>query len=64
MDDVPNDVRPARLAQAEVGIGKARGREPRLELSGTELKRARRVILDSLRNRPQAVTSQEASATR
>jgi 4-hydroxy-tetrahydrodipicolinate synthase len=62
MDTVPNFVQLIKLVQAEVGIGNARVRAPRLELTGTELEQARKVIHDALRNRPQAVTSQEAPA--
>jgi len=62
MDTVPNLVQLIKLVQAEVGIGNARVRAPRLELTGTELEQARKVIHDALHNRPQAVTSQEAPA--
>jgi 4-hydroxy-tetrahydrodipicolinate synthase len=59
MDTVPKFVQLIKLVQAEVGIGNARVRAPRLELTGTELELARRVIHDALRNRPQALASQE-----
>jgi 4-hydroxy-tetrahydrodipicolinate synthase len=62
MDTVPNFVQLIKLVQAEVGMGNARVRAPRLELTGREREEVRKVILDALRNRPQAVTSQEAPA--
>jgi len=57
MDTVPNFVQLIKLAQAEVGIGNARVRPPRLELVGDELQQARKVICDALRTRPQSVAS-------
>lgn len=63
MDTVPNFVQLIKLVQAEVGIGNARVRAPRLELTEAELEQTRKLIQDVLRNRPQAVASQEAPAT-
>jgi 4-hydroxy-tetrahydrodipicolinate synthase len=57
MDTVPNFVQLIKLVQAEVGIGNARVRPPRLELVGDELEKARTIIRHALRSRPQAVTS-------
>jgi 1-pyrroline-4-hydroxy-2-carboxylate deaminase len=55
MDITPNFVQLIKLVQAEVGVGNARVRPPRLELMGDELEQIRKIIRDSLRSRPQAV---------
>jgi len=55
MDTVPNFVQLIKLVQAEVGIGNTRVRPPRLELAGTELAQAQKMIRDALRSRPQFV---------
>ena len=55
MDTVPNFVQLIKLVQAEVGIGNARVRPPRLELAGAELGQAQKIIRDALRSRPQPV---------
>jgi 4-hydroxy-tetrahydrodipicolinate synthase len=55
MDTVPNFVQLIKLVQAEVGIGNARVRPPRLELIGRELAEAQKIIHDALRSRPQSV---------
>jgi len=52
MDTVPNFVQLVKLVQAEVGMGSARVRPPRLELVGSELEQARKIICDALRSRP------------
>lgn len=57
MDTVPNFVQLIKLVQAEVGIGNSRVRPPRLELVGTELDQAKKIIRDALRSRPQSVIS-------
>jgi 4-hydroxy-tetrahydrodipicolinate synthase len=57
MDTVPNFVQLIKLVQAEVGIGNARVRPPRLELVGRELEQAQKIIRDALRSRPQSVVS-------
>jgi dihydrodipicolinate synthase/N-acetylneuraminate lyase len=48
MDTVTNFVQLIKLVQAEVGMGNARVRPPRLELVGEELASARRIIRDAL----------------
>jgi dihydrodipicolinate synthase/N-acetylneuraminate lyase len=48
MDTVPNFVQLIKLVQAEVGMGNARVRPPRLELVGEELAQARKIILEAL----------------
>jgi 1-pyrroline-4-hydroxy-2-carboxylate deaminase len=57
LDTVPNFVQLIKLAQAEAGIGTARVRPPRLELTGHELNQMTKIIRDALRSRPQAVGS-------
>lgn len=51
LDTVPKFVQLIKLVQAEVGMGSARVRPPRLELEGTELETALRVIRTALANR-------------
>ncbi len=53
MDTVPNFVQLIKLVQAELKIGNSRVRPPRLELAGSELQQAVKVIRDALRLRPQ-----------
>lgn len=55
MDTVPNFVQLIKLVQAEVGIGNARVRPPRLELVGSELEQTRKIICGALQSRPQFV---------
>jgi dihydrodipicolinate synthase/N-acetylneuraminate lyase len=55
MDTVYNFVQLIKLVQAEVGMGNARVRPPRLELVGQELEQAPKIIRDALRTRPQTV---------
>jgi 1-pyrroline-4-hydroxy-2-carboxylate deaminase len=53
MDTVPKFVQLMKLAQSEVGMGNARVRLPRLELTGQELENAKKLIQHALQNRPQ-----------
>ncbi len=62
MDTVPNFVQLIKLVQAEVGIGNARVRPPRLELVGKELERQRKIIGDALQERPLAMSSYALSS--
>jgi 4-hydroxy-tetrahydrodipicolinate synthase len=55
MDTVPNFVQLIKLVQAEVGMGSARVRPPRLELAGTELSQTQKIIREALHSRPQSV---------
>ena len=57
MDTVFNFVQLIKLVQAEVGIGNARVRPPRLPLAGQELEDTLRIIRNALRARPQAIIS-------
>ena len=52
MDTVVKFVQLIKLIQAEVGMGNARVRPPRLELVGTELEEAQATIRHALNNRP------------
>jgi dihydrodipicolinate synthase/N-acetylneuraminate lyase len=52
MDTVPKFVQLIKLAQAEVGMGSARVRPPRLTLQGDELAAARKTIAEALAARP------------
>ena len=55
LDTVPNFVQLIKLVQAEVGLGNTRVRPPRLELVGTELAQAQKLVRDALQSRPQSV---------
>lgn len=57
MDTVPKFVQLIKLVQAEVGMGNSRVRPPRLELTGEELERTKKIIHDALQERAQAVSS-------
>lgn len=51
MDTVPKFVQLIKLVQQEVGMGNARVRPPRLELTGAELEEAKRIISETLSRR-------------
>jgi 1-pyrroline-4-hydroxy-2-carboxylate deaminase len=53
MDTVPNFVQLIKFVQAEVGMGNARVRPPRLELAGDELRETRNILGEILKSRPQ-----------
>jgi dihydrodipicolinate synthase/N-acetylneuraminate lyase len=57
MDTTPNFVQLIKLVQAEMGIGNARVRPPRLELVGQELEQTKEILHDALRARPRAAVS-------
>ncbi len=59
MDTVPKFVQLIKLAQQEAGVGSARVRPPRLEITGAELDSALQVIRTALRNRPATSQSTE-----
>lgn len=52
MDTVPKFIQLIKLVQQELGVGNARVRGPRMEISGEELENARRIIHKALRTRP------------
>jgi 1-pyrroline-4-hydroxy-2-carboxylate deaminase len=57
IDTVPKFVQLIKLVQAEVGMGSARVRSPRLEIVGPELEQTKTIIREALRTRPEAVGS-------
>lgn len=60
LDTVPKFVQLIKLVQEEVGMGSARVRPPRLELTGEELDQAKRVIRHALETRIERSTSSAA----
>ncbi|HEV7219508.1 MAG: dihydrodipicolinate synthase family protein [Terriglobales bacterium] len=63
LDTVPSFVQLIKLVQSEVGMGNAHVRPPRLELTGENLHRMRKIIKDALQSRPQEVTRQSVRST-
>jgi 4-hydroxy-tetrahydrodipicolinate synthase len=57
MDTVFNFVQLIKLVQAEVGMGNARVRPPRLALTGRELDDTQKIVRNALRTRPQPAGS-------
>ncbi|MBV9304223.1 MAG: dihydrodipicolinate synthase family protein [Acidobacteriaceae bacterium] len=57
MDTVPKFVQLIKLVQQEAGVGSARVRPPRLELTGAEFDEARAIISDALSTRPKHASS-------
>jgi 1-pyrroline-4-hydroxy-2-carboxylate deaminase len=53
MDTVPKFVQLIKLVQVAVGMGNARVRPPRLELTGSELEQTKKLIHEALQSRPQ-----------
>jgi 4-hydroxy-tetrahydrodipicolinate synthase len=53
LDTVPKFVQLIKLVQQELGVGSARVRGPRLEVTGEELEATRKLIREAMRNRPQ-----------
>jgi len=51
MDTVPKFVQLIKWVQAEIGVGSARVRGPRLELAGAELAAAQEILKTALQNR-------------
>ena len=64
MDTVPNFVQLIKLVQAEVGMGNARVRPPRLQLAGEQLQRTQKIIRDSLHRRPRELARQPVPAAK
>jgi len=62
MDTVPKFVQLIKLVQAEVGMGNARVRAPRLELSGAELDHAKKIICEALQSRPRISSPAQSPA--
>jgi 1-pyrroline-4-hydroxy-2-carboxylate deaminase len=57
LDTVPKFIQLIKQVQQETGTGCARVRPPRLEIAGTELEEARRVVMEALQHRPRARSS-------
>jgi len=57
MDTVPKFVQLIKFVQAEFGMGNPRVRPPRLELVGTELEQAKKIVRDAQRTRPESMSS-------
>jgi len=64
MDTVPKFVQLIKLAQQEAGVGSARVRAPRMELTGAELEEARAVLKEAMANRPRCDAVEFPSAVR
>jgi 1-pyrroline-4-hydroxy-2-carboxylate deaminase len=62
MDTVPEFVQLIKLVQAEVGMGNARVRPPRLELTGDRLLQVQRTIKETLLSRPELVNGRAVPA--
>lgn len=57
MDTVPKFVQLIKLVQEEVGVGSARVRPPRLQIDGSELAEAKKLIAEAARNHPRGLES-------
>jgi 1-pyrroline-4-hydroxy-2-carboxylate deaminase len=57
MDTVPEFVQLIKLVQTELGIGNPRVRPPRLELVGNQLSQIRKIIRETLQDKPQSAIS-------
>jgi len=62
MDTVPEFVQLIKLVQAEVGMGNARVRPPRLELTGEKLAQVQRTIKEALLLRPEPANGRAVPA--
>jgi 1-pyrroline-4-hydroxy-2-carboxylate deaminase len=62
MDTVPEFVQLIKLVQAEVGMGNARVRPPRLELTGDRLLQVQRTIKETLVSRPELLNGRAVPA--
>src|SRR5215475_12329822 len=52
MDTVPKFIQLIKFVQQELGVGSARVRQPRLEITGEELATTKKVLSEALKNRP------------
>ena len=64
MDTVPEFVQLIKLVQSEVGMGNARVRAPRLELTGAKLEQTLTIIRNALKTRPRVSNGQAVPVTR
>jgi 1-pyrroline-4-hydroxy-2-carboxylate deaminase len=64
MDTVPKFIQLIKFVQQQVGIGSARVRPPRLEITGQELTETKQVLSEALKNRPKLAETAFAAARR
>ena len=64
MDTVPKFIQLIKYVQQEVGVGNARVRPPRLEITGEELAETKRVLAQALSSRPKMEEAAFAAAVR
>lgn len=64
LDTVPKFVQLIKLVQDELGVGSARVRAPKLEITGEELRATRKLIQDAMKNRPKSASTELRLATR
>jgi len=64
LDTVPKFVQLIKLVQEELGVGSARVRAPKLEITGEELAETRKLIREAMRSRPKSASAELRAATR
>ncbi|QNI33534.1 dihydrodipicolinate synthase family protein [Alloacidobacterium dinghuense] len=64
MDTVPKFIQLIKFVQQEVGVGSARVRAPRLEITGDELTETKQVLTEALKSRPMIEEAVFAGASR
>jgi 1-pyrroline-4-hydroxy-2-carboxylate deaminase len=64
LDTVPKFVQLIKLVQEELGVGSARVRAPKLEITGEELAATRKLIREAMRSRPKSASSELRAAIR
>lgn len=64
MDTVPKFIQLIKFVQQELGVGSARVRQPRLEITGEELAITKKVLNEALKNRPKIEEAVFAAVTR
>jgi 4-hydroxy-tetrahydrodipicolinate synthase len=57
LDTVPKFVQLIKLVQQELGVGSARVRAPRMEVTGAELEATRKIIREAMKSRPKSSSS-------
>ncbi|HMI50822.1 MAG TPA: hypothetical protein VK525_04870, partial [Candidatus Saccharimonadales bacterium] len=57
LDTVPKFVQLIKQVQQEVGVGSARVRGPRMEVTGAELEYTRKIVRDAIRSRPASAST-------
>lgn len=57
LDTVPKFVQLIKFVQQELGVGSARVRAPRCEITGTELEATRKLIREAIKSRPKSSSS-------